>query len=240
MSKLPLPRIVCAVNYVPKFKDPIKQERQKVAMDVLAENKPSNVEIVSFNFVDEAVEEAHLPSCFRIFKMLKRDSKKEIGGKISFPFVKEIADLCSQLRRFDYFCLMNSDILLTKDFFNVFNKDIGAYIFYRTDITKVSVKSFNNKDFRVVWNEHPGNDCFGFQKKWWLKNRQYFHDGLCLGNTEWDTYWRYLIKHLAKNCMIKRSLYHVYHDAKWPLTSEVALNNIAIWNELKEKLGLNV
>lgn len=230
--------IALAINYVNYSDSSLymkrKGERQKVALDVLEENSPSNVGLFTFNYKGEKVD---VSKRFHVLKKLQRNSQKEILNDRPLPYVKELFDLCSEIYC-DAFGFMNSDILLTKDFFDLFDRSIDAYVFYRTDISEVTVGSFNKKEFRVVDPNHAGNDAFFFRRDWWLENRKHFHDDLILGETEWDTCYREIIKRIAPRHMIKRSLYHVYHDAKWKLDSKGALNNLNIWNELRNRIGM--
>ena len=217
-----IPRIVLAINYV-NYSDVKKKNWQKVSMDVLVKNSLANVQLVTFNYKDD---EVHVPQQFMVFKMLERNSQKTIGNTRPLPYVKDIFDFSSQMNC-DVFGYLNSDIMVHKEFFDVFDnyKKIDAYLFSRTDIADVNVGSFNDKNFHVVWKEHPGFDGIFFRRKWWLINRKRFNDNLVLGEPEWDYYYDKIIRQSTGQIIKKRKLYHVHHDTIWNLTSTGAVNN---------------
>ena len=132
-------KIILATNYV-GYKERDKKRWQKVALNVMAKNKPNNVMLVFFNYEDETtniINNNDTSGAFRVFKMLKRNSRKIIKNNRDMPYVKEIFDNCAKLPC-DIFGYVNSDILIHKDFFNVFKNNIDTYIFSRTDIKEVT------------------------------------------------------------------------------------------------------
>lgn len=211
--------------------------RQKVAIDVLLENKPSNAKVVNFCYLDERQEQyRNVPTVY-----LKRNSKDEIGNTRPLPYIKEIfnALASSEVCPEDNFILgyINSDILLTKDFFDILHSDAEAFMFGRTEITEVwSVSDFNKERYKPVWggDSHPGVDGFFFDKDWWVENSHLFHDDLILGETEWDTVYRHIVTNNATDYVYERELLHVYHDAKWSTSSPGAVNNIKIWEQVRD------
>lgn len=233
-------KIVVAINYAnfdtKTLEGKRKQQRQTVAIANLCQNKPKDVFLVTYNFPDDVVK---VPPAIHIYKTLKRNSKTEIGNDRPLPYVTEILNKCAEIYC-DVFGFINSDILLDEKFYETFRDNIDAYIFYRTEISEVSVSDFRKRKYRIIDETHPGNDGFFFKREWFVKHRKKFHNDLILGETEFDTCYRYVIKNECKKYIEKRALGHVYHDAKWNLTSPGAINNIKIWNELKRKLGINI
>jgi len=228
-----LQKAILGINCV-DFKDSKAKQRQGVAVDVLLANKTDNFEVIDFCYPNEKP----VTSFKNIF--LRRNSKDEMGNQRPLPYIKEIMDSLAHLNsKEDYvFGYMNSDILLTKNFFNIFNTDkiMDAYIFSRKEITDVSnAKMFNDGRYNFVWggDKHAGADAFFFKKSWWLKNSNCFSDNLILGETEWDTVYRHIIKHLTNKYLNLRELLHVYHDAKWDINSIGGKNNIKIWEGVK-------
>ena len=125
-----LPKILLAINYV-NYSDEKKKRLQKVAISVLEKIKPKNVAIASFNFPEDKV---NVPAAWRVFKMLKGNPVKDIGNDRRLPYIREIFDICvkSNCNIFGY---INSDILLKKDFFDIFDTHKrDAYVFYKKDI----------------------------------------------------------------------------------------------------------
>lgn len=231
-----LQKVILGINCV-NFKDPKANHRQGVAVDVLLANKTDNFEVIDFCYPYEKPVTL-LKDIKNIF--LFRNSKDEIGNQRPLPYIKEIMDSLAHLNgKEDYiFGYMNSDILLTKKFFNIFNTDkiMDAYVFSRKEITEVdNVKMFNIGRYNFVWggDKHAGADAFFFKKSWWLKNESCFSNDLILGETEWDTVYRHIIQHLTDQHLNLRELLHVYHDAKWNVNSIGGKNNVKIWEQVR-------
>lgn len=227
-------RMVIAINYV-NYSDPYKRRLQDTAINILDRVSPPDVMLTSFNLPEDIV---NVPAHWRAFNNLKNNSKKIIGNDRSLPYIYEIFDACSQLKWCNSFGYINSDILINKGFFDLFSNDIDAYIFYKKDIEEVNYDKLMSGNFHIVWSDPPGQDGFFFKRTWWLKHKNLFPKELILGETEWDTCYNSILQYTTKNIMIKRALYHVYHERKWNLTSPGAKNNIAIWNTIRDRCGL--
>jgi len=215
-------KIILSINYV-NYHDGEKKAYQDFALSVLEKNKPSNVEVAVFAHEDDDVK---VPASFRVFKTLKRNSKKIIGNNRPLPYIKDILSQCFKMEC-DIFGYINSDILITKNFFDCFDKKkIDAYMFMRYDISQVKdIGEFNKKSFKIKYKNHPGFDSFFFRKKWWELNKQRFHDNLILGEPEWDFYYYQRIYEGTREILIQRDLYHVFHRTIWTLESPGAINN---------------
>jgi hypothetical protein len=228
-------QIVVALNYV-DYKDERKRKAQQVALQVLSMHPKPFVSIVSFDFV-HTPETAILES-FGIYHLpiLKKDSSVFIQNPRKLPYIKEILNCCGKIQC-DVFGYINSDILLANKVYDLLQQDYDAFIFSRSDIGEISAKDFIDGKARVIYggDKHAGVDGFFFKKSWWDKNRDKFPDGLILGETEWDTCYRYIIKHSNAVYIEKRALYHVYHDAKWDINSLGGKNNRKIWDNIKNK-----
>jgi hypothetical protein len=222
--------VVIAFNYV-DFKDYKKRDRQLTAMRVLKET-PEWVSPIAFGF-DGSVSSAE--KCgIHAFNVLKRNSSKEIGNNRELPYIKEIMDWTAKIEcgKIGY---INSDILIGKEFLDAINENADAYIFSRSDIAETNCVRFCKENFKVIFggDQHIGADGFFFKREWWINNRDQFSDDLIIGETEWDTCYRTIIKNECSNYIERRCLYHVYHDAQWSLDSPGAKNNIAIWKSIK-------
>jgi len=226
-------KIILAINYV-DYKDPKKKRWQEIAVDVLCKNAPSNIMLVSMNYPEDQVV---LPNRFHVFKGLSRNSKNEIGNNRPLPYIHEILESCAKLKC-DVLGYINSDILLNENFFKQFSNDIDAYVFYKKDIEDVNSHRLNAGKFRIIWDNPDGVDGFFFSKTWWLKNAHLFPKNLIIGETEWDTCYNSIIQVNCERYLLKRSLFHVYHDRIWTKDSSGAKNNIAIWEDIKQKYGL--
>ena len=224
-------KIVLAINYVnytsyDKNANIKKRNWQDRAIESMIYNKPDNgmeVQLVSLNFPTDTV---NLPEDFNVYKILQRNSKELIENSRDLPYVKDLFNFCATLDC-DVFGYINSDILIAKEFYSNFNDDIDAYLFSRTDISDVSVEELNSKQFRVVWDIHPGFDGIFFKKSWWLKYNKFLNNDMILGEPEWDLYYNDVFTFLKKDCRIcrKRALYHVFHDTLWTMVSAGAINN---------------
>jgi hypothetical protein len=181
--------------------------------------------------------------------ILRRDSKKELGNDRGLPYIKDIFDYCSKIDC-DIFGYVNSDIFIGKDVIDVLNQNYDAYIFSRYEIVDIDCDGFldsfdGDSKIKKVWggDKHEGRDAFFFKKEWWLNNHNRFPSSLVLGETEWDTVYRFMIMHGSKffnqppAYIDKRILYHPLHNSSWNNKSNGAINNIKIWNEIKSKIG---
>jgi hypothetical protein len=225
-------KIVLVVNWV-DFKDSKKKKNQEIAMSVLETNVPQNVSLYSFNFEGETVK---LSNRFSVLYNLKRDSAKEIGNIRRLPYVKEIFDKASIIPC-DIFGYINSDILLTNNFFDIFKEDHDVYIFGRYEIDKLV--DFNKGKFRTIKNpyvefgEHPGFDAIFFNTKWWMKNGNNFHNDFIMGEPYWDMYYFKKSKDCTTNILNKRALYHVFHEVIWNVNSNGLKNNENLIRRIK-------
>ena len=223
-------QLYIGVNCVP-FNNQKALYRQEKAMQVLLANKPDNCEIINFCYANEKMKQYE-----KLKTIYLTRNSQDIGNNRPLPYIKEIMDALSDLcEKQDIFGYINSDILLTKDFFDMF-KDEEAFVFSRTEITNIdSVEQFNKNQYKMLWggDTHAGADGFFFRKEWWVNNSKHFDNDFILGESEWDTAYRHLIMHLTDNYVNKRELFHVYHDAKWTTTSIGAQNNIKLWEQVK-------
>lgn len=226
-------RCLIAINYV-NYKSEHKRKSQDIAMSVLSKWNSRNTTLVSLNFCDEQI---NVPSVFHALPMLQNDAQKKIGNNRRMPYIKEIFDICFNMPS-DFFGYMNSDILIQKDFFDVFNKDTDAYVFYKKDIDVSSAEDFLNGNIKVVNEKPDGVDAFFFRRDWWHNNRRFFPDDLVLGETEWDTCYNSIIQNVTQKHALKRSLYHINHDRVWSIDSRGAINNKLIWDTVRDKYGL--
>ena len=230
--------LVVAVNYAP-LKDPRARIRQKVALDVLDANKPDDCRLIAFTFPDEDVSE--IPASFITHRTLHRDASEWIGNNRRLPYIKEILNK-AYIYSDSVFGYINSDILLTKSFFDILKDKHDAYFFYRTEIGEVTKNQFVSEDIRPIYggNHHEGCDAFFFDKEFWEHYGFLFNENLILGETEWDTYYRFMIDSITSDYYVGRDLYHVYHDAKWTEHSKGAQNNIRIWKEFYDSVAHNL
>jgi len=87
--------------------------------------------------------------------------------------IKEVFNVLSNMPS-DVFGYMNSDILVKKDFFSVFKKDIDAYIFYKKDIECLTAEDFLNNNIKITDEFPAGVDAFFFKRSWWIANKYFF------------------------------------------------------------------
>lgn len=234
-------QIVIAINYV-DYSDVRRKMAQEEALNVLSRRPTEFVSLVNFDFMGSSKPKIfdqygldgiiHLP-------ILKRDSSVLINSSKRFPYIKEILNYCNRIKC-DVFGYINSDILVPLGIYDILSANFDAFIFSRSEIGEIDSDSFIANNQKVIYggNSHCGADGFFFRKSWWDENRDKFPDNLLIGATEWDTVYRTIIKNSGARYIEERSLYHVYHDQTWTTTSPSALNNIAIWDEVKKKYGV--
>ena len=223
--------VVIACNPV-QYSNPKRMNNQKEALCVMA-SLPKWLFSVAFGFKYDVCQEWH---GIRAINLLKRNSRIEIGNDRDLPYVKEILNLCAKIdcSKIGY---INSDILIGKEFTEAIQEDNDAFIFSRNDIAEIGAHEFINGQRKIIYggDKHIGADGFFFDRQWWIKNEHMFPEDLILGDTEWDTCWRKIIKDSGCRYIERRVLFHVYHNQKWTLTSPGAMNNIAIWERIKNE-----
>lgn len=227
-----MPKVVIIVNPV-SFTNPRRTIAQNVALETMS-RLPSQFKTIAISYKNEICP-VKLPNGISHHSVLKRDSGIEIENSRPLPYIKEMIDFASSLD-FDIIGYINSDILLGRQFIESINIEKDCYIFSRSDIGEIGATQLIQGLAKIIYggDKHAGADGFFFNKKWWVKNRDLFPDDLIIGETEWDTCYRHIIKCNTENYIEKRCLYHVYHDAKWDTKSKGAQNNIRIWNEVKK------
>ena len=227
-------RIVVGFSFVDFF-DKRRRLHQETALNILASHPPL-VFPVSFGFSKSSqrpkiLEELKIPH----LNILNKNSSNIINNNRDLPYIKEILDRCSSIDC-DVFGYINSDILIPAVVYDILQLNFDAYIFSRSDIGEIDPQSFLEGKINVIHggNQHSGADGFFFKKSWWNCNRNRFPDNLIMGSPEWDTVYRTVIKKSPCRYLEARALFHVYHTQTWAETSPSALNNIAIWEEIKK------
>jgi hypothetical protein len=231
-------QIVIATNYV-DYTDKRRRMAQDVAMQVLSMCPRNQVSLISFDF--KGAPEPLLFSQLTYSKIhhmpiLKRDSFVELDNTRHLPYIKEIFDNCCKIKC-DCFGYINSDILIPSSVYNILELDFDAFIFSRSEIAETDLDSFlSPKRPKIIYggNSHEGADAFFFKKEWWNVNKNSFPNDLVLGETEWDTCYRLLIKKIGARYVEARALYHVYHSPKWDVNSPAGINNRKILNTINE------
>lgn len=225
-------QIVIAINYV-DYKDVRRKTAQDVALRVIGMRPMQQVSSIAFDFFD-AVEPSILNECnIYHFPTLRKDSSKLLNNNRRMPYIKEILDTCNKVQC-DVFGYINSDILVSNRVYDILQSDFDSYIFSRTDIGEVDAEDFVNGKIKPIYggDSHCGADGFFFNKSWWNSNKDRFPDDLVLGETEWDTCYRKIIRSSGCKYLESRELYHVYHDAKWNVNSQAGINNKRILKEI--------
>lgn len=220
--------------YVP-YKNPKFALNQKRSMQILQHlTKENKIKVKSLSLEDEIYDLTEFE--IHNYPVLKRNSRKEIKNTRNLPYIKEILNYaCEDCE--DYFGYINSDILIgLQKFFDNFEELKMAYCFSRFEIGEIPYKDFLLGKYKTIYggDSHSGMDGVFFKKDWWKKNSDLFPDDLILGETEWDTVYRTIIRSKA-SYLESKCLGHVYHDPQWNIKTPGAVNNIKIWKEIKKE-----
>lgn len=221
--------------------NPVFYENKK--RDILQENAlrvlkmaPQGIFPISFGFKGDPIHPLAEELNFDNFNVLKRDSSVIIHNNRRLPYIKELLNYCSKIdcKVFGY---INSDILMNNEVYKALNENFDAFILSRYDIAEVSPSDFMKGKIKVLFggDKHCGADGFFFNREWWIKNQKHFPEDLILGESEWDTCYRIIIKKLTHGHLEKRALYHVFHNQRWEIDSMGALNNTCIYTKLKKE-----
>ena len=206
---------------------------QEAAIKTLAA-APRNVIPLALGFRGDPIHPLVQSLNIQYLDILKRDPAILIGRRL--PYIKEILDVGAKLdcEKFGY---INSDILIHPDTLAEMeqNRKPDVFLLSRFEIAEISSNDFlrHKQVVFIGGDKHQGVDGFIFKKSWWIDNRSKFSSDLLIAATEWDTYYRFLVKKLTDNYIETRVLYHVLHTQSWSTTTPDALNNIAIWNKIR-------
>jgi len=222
---------VLAINYV-DYQDPEKKSRQEVALSVLQKIVPKNVSVLNLCYPDQ---DFALP--IPTLKTLSRDSQQEIGNNRRMPYIKEILERITS-NDFDVMGYMNSDILLDRAFFDIFDSRYDAYVCYKKDIKPITVDNFLTGKIEVVEERPYGVDAVFFKTEWWKSSGSLFSEECIVGESEWDTIYNSIIQGCGAKYFIGRVLYHAVHDRIWSIDSRGAINNKLIWDRVKSVYGI--
>lgn len=232
--------IVVAFNPV-EYQDKRREKAQENAILALS-MAPSYIYPIAFGFLGDKPHPLVKYLNITTLNILKNDSGKILGNDRRLPYINEIFDNCCKIDC-DMFGYINSDILLNNDFYRLLGMPYDAYIFSRFEVAEFDqLELFVSGKFlpKTIFggDKHCGNDAFFFWREWYLDNKDVFDKyQLVLGETEWDTCFRYLIKKLTLHYFEFRTLYHVYHKQIWNVSSKGAINNICVLEKVKEALS---
>ena len=212
-----------------------RQNAQEVALRVLAA-APKDVTPLALGFKGEKVHPLVQSLNLPYLAILKKDSKALLGNDRNLPYIKEVLEVGAKVNceKFGY---INSDIILPNEAVSQLREDHNAFIFSRLEVGEISFQDFMKGEVKILKgdNKHQGADGFFFKKDWWERNSFQFPDELVLGATEWDTCYRFIIKKTCSNYIETRVLYHILHQQSWTTKTPDAVNNISIWNSLKNR-----
>ncbi len=158
----------------------------------------------------------------KTLRCLKRTSKNDLEGDKHLPIVKDMFDELAALG-YDYFCLVNSDIIVSYKFFEeIFSEEHEAYIGSRLaiegDIRDLNFEIKLNDETSPVRNSHyqvSGFDTFTIKTDWWKANRDLFPEYV-YAVVYWDTHYATLLLKNADTMMQNKfpTLFHIIHEDK--------------------------
>lgn len=176
---------------------------------------------------------------------LNKTSKDVCSGSRKLPIIHEMFDVLSDLG-YDYFCFVNSDIIVTPKFFKeIFNNpNKEAYIGSRLAIEGDNIKDLNfeiklNDPTSLVKNSHyqvSGFDTFVISSKWWKENRNKFPLYI-YAVVYWDTHYATLLLKNADTYMQNKTptIFHIIHeDASSQQCAEFTYNQSTFYNNYRE------
>lgn len=197
--------------------------RQELGIQSLIKCKEIlNNKIDLFNLQFEDGKDLREHKEFKTLRVLCKTSNDVCNGTRSLPIVKEMFDRLSHLG-YDYFCFVNSDIIVTPKFFQEIyeNPNYDAYIGSRLAIEGDNVKDLNieiklNDPLSPVKNSHfqvSGFDTFTISSKWWSSNRELFPEYV-YAVVYWDTHYATLLLRNGNTYMQnkKPTIFHIIHE----------------------------
>lgn len=226
-----MPTCAITFGYVP-YRDRRRQITQDVAIECLR-RLPSGYTPFSIGYVND---EPPPYEDIEHLAVLTRNSADIIGNNRPLPYIKDIINTVAN-KPYDYIGYVNSDILLGKKWVETMQADVDAHLQCRYEIGEIDADGFLQGNMRVIGggDKHPGVDGFFFKRLWWRQYEHLFPSDLIVGEGEWDTCYRFLLRRACQNRLESRSLYHVYHDQKWTMTSPGFRQNEDIWIKIQRQ-----
>lgn len=195
---------------------------QTLALQSLVKCKelfPDTIDLFNIQFEDgkDLTENVN----FTTLRSLKRTSQDVCNGKRQLPIVRDMFDSLADLG-YDYFCFINSDIIVSKHFFEeILANEKEVYIASRLAIKGDNVKDLNfqieiNQPNSLVKNSHyqvSGFDAFTIKTEWWKKNRTLFPEYV-YAVVYWDTHYATLLMKNADTYMQNKhpTIFHIIHE----------------------------
>jgi len=180
---------------------------------------PNFIDLFNLQFANE--KDLREQEGFTTLKCLKKTSKDICNGDRGLPIVKEMFDSLANLN-YDYFCFINSDIIVSTKFFEELlqNQGFNAYVGSRLAIEGDNIKDLNfeikiNDPASIVKNSHyqvSGFDAFTINSKWWKKNHNLFPEYV-YAVVYWDTHYATTFLKNTNTYMQnkKPTLFHIIH-----------------------------
>jgi hypothetical protein len=228
-----------AVNWAP-YPDGPRLVNQRQAFQRLCELAPSDCQVVLATLPRDAqpvmpvradgqeIERAHL----------KRDASEVAHRRL--PYMHDMLDVAtSGLADTDWGGILNSDIVVTQEFFDIFDRigdDIQAVICHRTDVLHLDT----DPEQGMKVNQQTCTDGVLVRAGLW-RERKGELPGYVLGEPYWDTgfiFWTKL-KKIPTFHMGNHELLHVRHGRQWSYKSPGCKHNSNLgrwaWSGSKKK-----
>jgi hypothetical protein len=207
------------------------------------EKMPDQIDLFNLQFKNE--KDLREQEGFTTLKCLEKTSKDVCNGDRGLPIIREMFDCLADLN-YDYFCFINSDIIVSLNFFKELenNKGYDAYIGSRLAIEGENIKDLNfeirlNDSTSPVKNSHyqvSGFDTFTINTKWWRKNCNLFPEYV-YAVVYWDTHYATLLLKNGNTFMQnkKPTIFHIIHeDASSAQCTEFNYNQNTFYNNHRE------
>jgi hypothetical protein len=201
------------------FKESFRQSLCIESLIKCKQSLPDTIDLYNLQFFDGRDLTEHKD--FKTLKCLKKTSTELCNGTRGLPITKEMFDCLAELG-YEYFCFINSDIIVSLNFFKEILDNPGhdAYIASRLAIEGNNIKDLNfeiklNDPTSHIKNSHyqvSGFDCYTINSKWWKTNRHLFPEYV-YAVIYWDTHYATLLLKNGNTYMQnkKPTIFHIIH-----------------------------
>ena len=208
-----------AVSWAPYPEGSPRAAQQRQAFTRLAEIAPSWCSVTLTVQAREKAPVVPVPAGGLQVVVLPRDASSVAGGR-RLPFFRDMLDVAvAGLPPDGWGGILNSDIVVTQEFFDLFerlNRDMRVVICHRTDVRHLDTDPGQGQKV----NQRTCTDGVFVRPDMWAKHRLELPDYI-LGEPLWDTgfiFWTKLRK-LPTFHMGNHELLHVRHGRFWSYRS---------------------
>ncbi len=197
------------------------------------DKKGHNIDLYNVTFEDENLE---IDGFVRLNQLVRDNRSINSNSNSKMPFVKDIFNILSSLKDYDYFIFSNADIIFTERLIDyVVTSNFDTFLVSRLEIEDIDdINSAIHVSKQSPKFEIQGFDVFISRPAWWTLYSDRFPDYI-YGKVAWDNHLCILFSLYSDVDILNYSppmIYHIYHTQNSDnLDSEYLYNINQLWNK---------